>query len=369
MKIASSDIQMSSTNFYLEKNENSENLAIWAGKRPAHASNANADRESGAAADRSQGTHADRVTLSHHRKASKTHHHMRSDAGKKCSGCPESESSEGVNDPLSVVKLLVEKMTGNKINISNYKSLDPGNSITDANAPAQCTGDQTQPDNGWGVAYDYRQSYTEVQTATFSAQGTIKTADGQEINFTLILAMSRVYHQESSLSFQTGDAVQKDPLVVNFDGAAAELTSAKFSFDLDADGTADNISFVQPGSGFLALDKNQDGIVNDGSELFGPGTGDGFSELAAYDADHNNWIDENDPIYNQLSVWTKNDTGADQLSSLQAKGIGAIYLSSASTLFDLKDTDNKLNGQIAETGVYAEESRSIKTIQHLNIAV
>ena len=115
-----------------------------------------------------------------------------------------------------MMKLLVERMTGRKINIFNFASLD---------------------------------------------QGTIQTADGQEINFSVSLEMSREYHQESSLSFRAGDAVQKDPLVINFNGSASELTSAKFSFDLDIDGTQDNISFVQPGSGFLALDKNQDGSV------------------------------------------------------------------------------------------------------------
>jgi hypothetical protein len=48
--------------------------------------------------------------------------------------------------------------------------------------------------------------------------------------------------------------------------------------------------------------KIKDGRVNDGRELFGPITGDGFAELAAYDDDGNNWIDENDGIYDNLSI-------------------------------------------------------------------
>ena len=62
-----------------------------------------------------------------------------------------------------------------------------------------------------------------------------------------------------------------------------------------SDGRKDNISFVQPGSGFLAVDKNNDGKINNGKELFGPNTGNGFDELAKYDSDGNQWIDESDP--------------------------------------------------------------------------
>lgn len=64
---------------------------------------------------------------------------------------------------------------------------------------------------------------------------------------------------------------------------AASLTERDFAFDIDLDGHADQIAFVGTGSGFLALDRNGDGEINDGSELFGPESGDGFAELAAYD--------------------------------------------------------------------------------------
>jgi hypothetical protein len=116
-------------------------------------------------------------------------------------------------------------------------------------------------------------------------------------------------------------------------------------------------------------DKNQDGVVNDGSELFGPGSGNGFVDLAQYDEDNNNWIDENDSIYSQLSVWTKNEQGEDALSSLQAKKVGAIYLSSANTVFDLKGQNNQTNGQISDTGIYADENGGIKTIQNVKLTV
>ena len=89
---------------------------------------------------------------------------------------------------------------------------------------------------------------------------------------------------------------------------------------------ATRISFVGPGSGFLALDQNGDGTVNDGSGLFGARTGNGFHELAAYDDDGNGWIDEGDSVYVGLRIWEKDAEGNDRLMALGKRGLGAIFL-------------------------------------------
>jgi len=148
-----------------------------------------------------------------------------------------------------------------------------------------------------------------------------------------------------SFTSSIGPAHKADPLVVNFGGAPARLTGAKISFDLNSDGAPENVSFVARGSGFLALDSNGDGKVNDGRELFGPQTGNGFGELAAYDSDNNGWIDQRDPVFAKLRIWTVNG-----LESLSDKGIGAISTSSAMTPFALKDAANVSQGDIRSTG-------------------
>lgn len=146
--------------------------------------------------------------------------------------------------------------------------------------------------------------------------------------------MSREFLREQSVSVRLGDAVLKDPLVLNFDGAAAELTTTRFSFDIDSDGKPDQIAFVGANSGFLALDRNNDGVINDGGELFGPSTGQGFAELAAYDEDSNQWIDENDSIYQNLRIWSKNAEGQDQLVSLGQRGVGILSWTCDQSIFD-----------------------------------
>lgn len=222
---------------------------------------------------------------------------------------------------------------------------------------------------GWGLEYDYRESIYEQEKMTFETRGIIKTADGREIAFSVDLSMSREFAAQSNVSIRAGDAAAVDPLVINFDGNAPELTDVKYSFDLDSDGSEDRISFAGPGSGFLALDTNGDGRVNDGRELFGPGTGDGFAELTRYDEDGNNWIDENDPIYSRLRIWIKDAAGNDMLMALGQKGIGAIYLGNIMASFDMNDEGNNLRGQVRKAGICVKEDGSVATVQQIDLVV
>lgn len=121
-------------------------------------------------------------------------------------------------------------------------------------------------------------------------------------------------------------------------------------FDLDGDGREDKINRLKPGSGFLALDKNGDGMINDGSELFGTRSGNGFADLAAYDTDHNGFIDEGDEIWDKLKIWVTDEDGNEHLYSLAEKGVGAICLQNAATDFTVKGENNQTNGCIRRSG-------------------
>ena len=172
-----------------------------------------------------------------------------------------------------------------------------------------------------------------------------------------------------SIDIRAGAAQLKDPLVINFNGTAAQLTDEKISFDIDADGTEDQISFVGPNSGFLALDKNQDGKINNGSELFGALSGNGFADLAQFDEDNNGFIDENDSIYNKLRIWTRDPEGNNQLIALGSANVGAIYLSHNNTPFEIKDADNQLQGVVRASGIYLGDDGSVGTVQQLDLVV
>lgn len=210
---------------------------------------------------------------------------------------------------------------------------------------------------------------SESESTTFATKGIVQTADGRNIDFNMEVSMSRAFMQETNL-LEVKDYIKTDPLMINLDTNIGSVSDQKFFFDLDSDGKEEQISFAGKGSGFLALDKNGDGKINDGSELFGTSSGDGFKDLAEYDEDGNGWIDENDSIFNRLKVWTKDENGNDFLIDLKKADVGAIYLRNADTQFSLKDNENKLNAEIKKTGIYLRESTgAVGTLNHVDLVI
>ena len=345
MKILASNLQLASSHASLQQHEIRERLNMWTGERPGQRN--------------ARPTSSDEVSLSAAGKAAAES----SDASETAA----EDATDG--DPrLHLIRSLVELLTGRQIRLFDASELQGAQHETPAveAPPEQSPSPQTAV--GWGMEYDRHESYTEIEHTAFSASGSVTTADGREIAFNLQLSMARAYHEESDISLRLGDAARKtDPLVLNFSGTAAQLTNQRFAFDLNADGQAEQINFVAPGSGFLVFDRNADGKINDGRELFGPTTQDGFQELSALDGDHNGWIDENDAAYSQLQVWTRNSQGADQLQSLAAANVGAIALARIATPFDLKNNDNQLLGQIRNSGIFLQEDGAAGTIQQIDL--
>jgi len=353
MRITNSSLQLESNHSQWQHHEVSESLRMWIGNsRPDFEGNENSRTIGQALAEQVQISNAGREAQS-----------------ADTSGVQDSLNAADSDPILSLIRLLLARLTGKDIDVFDTRQLTSNTATFQppANAPEQAS---AQP-AGYGVEYDYHESYTEVEQTSFDASGTVQTADGREINFNLSLFMARSYHTESDISLRLGDARKKsDPLVINFAGNAAQLTDQRFSFDLNSDGTAsEQINFVTGGSGFLAFDRNGDGTINNGSELFGTKTGDGFAELATLDTDRNGWIDEGDSTYSQLSVWTKDAAGIDNLTSLKDADVGAISLARVATSFDIKDDNNDLQGQVLTSGVYLQESGGVGSIQQVDLTV
>lgn len=215
--------------------------------------------------------------------------------------------------------------------------------------------------------------YSEKESVTFATQGTVKTSDGREFSFSVDFSLSRSFMQQTGTDIwgMSEVIVYKDPLVINMEVPSAGISGQSFFFDMDGDGAAEKMASLDRGSGFLALDKNEDGIINNGGELFGAESGDGFADLAAYDEDNNGWIDENDAVFSQLKVWTKDAGGNDLLLSLKEADVGAIFLGHLSTGFHLKDSEtNETQAKIQSSGIFLHESTGeAGTIQHVDFAV
>jgi|GEM_PF-259753 len=113
-----------------------------------------------------------------------------------------------------------------------------------------------------------------------------------------------------------------DPLILDLDGNGIQTTSLNNSgtyFDLDNNSFAEHTSWVSDGDGILFRDLNNDGIVTNGSELFGDHTGllntDGFMALAQLDSNSDGKIDANDLAFSDLKV-LKGDGTVNTLSEL-----------------------------------------------------
>ncbi|MBO5489199.1 MAG: hypothetical protein J5972_04760, partial [Eubacterium sp.] len=220
------------------------------------------------------------------------------------------------------------------------------------------------------VSYSY---HAEYEYTAFDTQGVVQTKDGRSLTFNLSLEMSRSFIEETGLTSiaESEILLMKDPLVINLDTSLQIIEDQVFTFDLDCDGVSETLSSLGKNSGFLALDKNGDGTINDGSELFGAQTGNSFEELAQYDEDGNGWIDENDAVYSRLQIWTHAGTSNERLLSLKDADIGAIFLGSLKTSMQLKSSDtNESIGEIQRTGIYLHESTGqAGTIQHVDFAI
>lgn len=136
----------------------------------------------------------------------------------------------------------------------------------------------------------------------------------------------------------------RDPLVIDFsdnDSASNEGlvdTDNGVYFDLDNNGFAEKTAWIDNGKGFLAYDRNGNGIIDNGSELFGDSvimsngqkSAHGFEALADLDSNNDGIIDENDTEFHKLLVWQdtlrngKTDTG--ELKTLKELGIKSISL-------------------------------------------
>ena len=148
--------------------------------------------------------------------------------------------------------------------------------------------------------------------------------------------------------------ISQDPFVLDLDGDGIELTDldgSKAYFDLNGDGFATRTSWLSSDDAFLTLDHNNDGTINDISELFGSPDRTGYSELSDLDSNADGVMDAKDDRFADLRVWQDaNGDGvsqADELQSLTDAGIASISLS-----HNTVDPQQGADGQVARQGTF-----------------
>ena len=384
MIIASSNINMTSQHSLVEQETRQESLKTWRDGQPAQELTTKQDQlhiseqaqslweEQSQTQSRSQSQEWTQSLM----QARIQVQEQRAQSVVGTSGASVYELSDADKQKIALIEKMIEMLTGKKYKLrvldptalkAGQDSVNLSQQGTNGTA-VQTTQAAPAKHFGWGLSYDLHQTRTEQETTTMQTSGVVKTADGRQISFAMDVSMSRQFESKLDVSVRAGDQ-PVDPLVINLSGAPGTLTDQKYSFDIDSDGSAEQISFAGSGSGFLALDRNNDGKINDGGELFGPQSGNGFSDLAQLDGDGNNWIDENDVVFDKLRIWTKDEAGQDQLVALGQAGVGAIYLGNVATEFAVKDAANEQQGQVRRSGMFLRENGTAGVMQQIDLAV
>ena len=206
-------------------------------------------------------------------------------------------------------------------------------------------------------------------TYTLSDDGTLKFEKGGKTLFIL-----NYDKEQSSLRIKLTDGNDdgdgtghnqnhSSPLVLDLDGdgqTSEFIYSTDTHFDIDGDGYAERTAWIDAEDGLLAFDKNQNGTVDDGTELFGNYTDNpngtiaenGFEALANYDENSDGVIDAKDNIYSQLSVWTDANqdgvTDAGELKTLSELNITSISI-------DATEVDTyEENNQVSHTSTFTQ---------------
>ncbi|WP_153099066.1 calcium-binding protein [Paraburkholderia hayleyella] len=162
-----------------------------------------------------------------------------------------------------------------------------------------------------------------------------------------------------------------DPLILDLDGDGVHTTGVDHSeahFDFAGEGSRTHTGWISTGDGLLVLDRNHNGLIDTGAELFsnftqlanGTLAANGFEALREFDFNKDGIIDHNDSVWSSLRIWRDgNRDGATQdgeLLTLTQLGIVEIRLSRDSTVRTLE------NGNIVRgTGSFVHVVNGIKT--------
>ncbi|MEJ2214424.1 MAG: hypothetical protein P8Y20_10280, partial [Gammaproteobacteria bacterium] len=125
---------------------------------------------------------------------------------------------------IALISMLYEKLTGRKLDLFDASELEKKQKHVKDNADElhrlkSGSSRRAEQSAGWGMRYDRQETHYESEKVNFSAEASVKTADGKQIDIELELNLSREFVSQERLSIRAGDAL-KDPLVINYAGNA-----------------------------------------------------------------------------------------------------------------------------------------------------
>ena len=263
----------------------------------------------------------------------------------------EGMPDDGLDNRQRLIKLMIEAMLGHEIELP--RPITPSEVGGEGMAQGGAAPDQQ---------VEVTDTLLQQEQLNVVASASVQTRDGQTLQLDLGFVLD--WRQLEVSQRRTTLAALKDPLVLTLDGKIADLTEARVNFDIDQDGKEDSLPGLREGSGFVALDRNGNGTIDDGGELFGARSGNGFGELAGLDEDGNGVLDEGDSQFSALQFWHPEHTPI----ALVELGIGAILLRPLDTPFNhLGESGNQ--GVLRQSGLYLTEQGKAGWVQQIDLRV
>ena len=144
----------------------------------------------------------------------------------------------------------------------------------------------------------------------------------------------------------------KSPLAIDLDGDGIATYALKNGvyFDIDSDGFAEKMAWINGKDALLAIDKNGNGVIDNATELFGDLTAtNGFEALKALDSNGDGIIDANDIAWEQLLLWQDaiNDGVSQENELITAADAGIAYIELNYKNQDVTDENGNQHRQTA----------------------
>jgi hypothetical protein len=265
---------------------------------------------------------------------------------------------ETVDPKMLVIASLIDQAGGN-----GKEFLKRMNELQNMMQPSDASAASPSPDSFAMTGELSAEQSAQVAAATDGSniavaaqyQGSIKGHFMQEITAEDGSTSKVEVSFEVQISVSVGVAQttnKSDPIALdmNKDGQISTTdVNGGTAFDINGDGAPEQSDY------FLALDKNGNGKIDSGKELFGDQNGaqNGFAELACYDSNHDGKIDRNDSVFGDLKAVKLGKNKAIEMYSLAQLGISSISLQ-----YQSMDGAQGAGNSVAQTGSYTMQDGS-----------
>jgi len=319
---------------------------------------------------------------------------MAPDSGKTQSNDETELYQRPLPPKVKLIKLILESYLGKDLSIdlsqldfrnSKQQSLADTEKLSDLNTSSNpknellnIDGQQFNSDDNITVT----NSNVELQYLSYQVQGQFSLND-QNITLDYQFDLSSKYASKTTIT--TTAAALKDPLIIQFGAQGIGEINGETELDINNDKNLNSLPIFSGDVGYLVFDKNDNKTVDNGSELFGPTSNNGFSELAQLDSNNNGFFDSQDNAYQRVYIWQpqqdnssnntsniipkKGNNNQQELVSLAHAGVSAIYLDAIDTPFNFRNQNGDITAQLRQSSFAITDNNQAVGIHQIDVQI